>query len=738
MQFDNQNRQIKLKIVYYGPALGGKTTCLQHIHRMVDPDRRTRLYSLNTANDRTLFFDLLSLDLGKIRGYQLALQLYTVPGQVQYNATRRAVLSGVDGIIFVADSQANQRDANLESLANLWENLKANAIDPTSLPVVRQYNKRDLPALLSVAELDGDLNADSAPAFPSVATSGGGVMEAFAAITEQTLQAVTDKLGVAGNPQAVERLLANARDALSPLLLEQPATVEDAAVLRTEGVEETDAGQPLSEETLVREAVRANVAMADLNARLDTVTRQLRRKVESMATLADFGQAVTVVHDPAEVVKLLLSTVTDLLKVPAASMLAVDRTGGLRPAALRGLPQDPLLLATSPAGESLAARLVGTRQPTLVHRDLSSTVGDPLLLPAVEAAGFGSAVAAPMVAGDRVIGLLCAYSDRRRRTLDEDDLQLASVAAVAAAMAYANAFAWQRLEELNLGLEEQVARRTAELSDTLDEVRRLAAELEGRKTLLEEAYRELSDLDGLRQRLLDRLTGDLRENVSALLTATRALEGSAEAPPERRARIIGVIRDKAEQLGGTLESAIQATVLGRTGRELPCQVVPLEDLLRRVVTPLRPAAQAAQVDLKVLTPSALNAVWCDPDTTAEALRALVKNAIENSRPGGQVKLEVRRATHEGRAWLMIRVKDTGIGISEGDLDHVFEPFWQRPTPGEGPRGAGLGLAIVKRVVEGHGGTVSLTSEPEQGTEVTVALPQDGLTEGSAAAPQPEA
>jgi len=142
VQFDNQYRQIKIKVVYYGPAVGGKTTCLQHIHRVTDPDRRTKLYSLNTASDRTLFFDLLSLNLGRIRGFRLTLQLYTVPGQVQYDATRRAVLAGADGIVFVADSQLQQKDANIESLENLWQNMAANGLDQQTVPVVLLYNKR--------------------------------------------------------------------------------------------------------------------------------------------------------------------------------------------------------------------------------------------------------------------------------------------------------------------------------------------------------------------------------------------------------------------------------------------------------------------------------------------------------------------------------------------------------------------------------------------------------------------
>ncbi len=233
VQFDNQFRQIKVKIVYYGPALGGKTTCLQQIHRAIDPERRTKLYSLNTATDRTLFFDLLSLDLGRIRGYRLALQLYTVPGQVQYDATRRAVLSGADGVVFVADSQTSQAEANREALANLADNLRANGLEADSIPLVLLYNKRDLSPVLEVATMDRELNPRGLPAFSTVAINGDGVMEGFAEITELTLAAVADKLGVGSNQTALDRLLRQVRGSLEPLLAEdRPPAGDDVHVVQ--------------------------------------------------------------------------------------------------------------------------------------------------------------------------------------------------------------------------------------------------------------------------------------------------------------------------------------------------------------------------------------------------------------------------------------------------------------------------------------------------------------------------
>ncbi|MCJ7753905.1 MAG: GTPase domain-containing protein, partial [Thermoanaerobaculales bacterium] len=232
VQFDNQNRQVKIKIVYYGPAIGGKTTSLQQIHRVLDPERRTHLYSLNTAEDRTLFFDLLSLNLGRIRDFRLSLQLYTVPGQVQYDATRRTVLAGADGVVFVADSKIEQREANLESLSNLRLNLIANSLDVQTIPVVFQYNKRDLSPIMSLDEMESGLNLQGLPSFPTVAITGEGVIEAFAAIGELTLVTVADKLGVGGNPQALDRLRQQMNRAMAPFLTKDgaPQAAEDIEI----------------------------------------------------------------------------------------------------------------------------------------------------------------------------------------------------------------------------------------------------------------------------------------------------------------------------------------------------------------------------------------------------------------------------------------------------------------------------------------------------------------------------
>lgn len=183
-------REIHAKIVYYGPGLSGKTSTLRSIHGSVRPETRGQLVSLATEGDRTLFFDFLPLTVEQVNGLTLRLQLYTVPGQIFYEATRQLVLNGADGVIFVADSQGAATDANQESLASLERNLEALGHDPATFPFAYQWNKRDLPGALPVASLRAALNPHGRPEFPSVASRGEGVMDPLKEVTRQLLAAL--------------------------------------------------------------------------------------------------------------------------------------------------------------------------------------------------------------------------------------------------------------------------------------------------------------------------------------------------------------------------------------------------------------------------------------------------------------------------------------------------------------------------------------------------------------------
>jgi signal recognition particle receptor subunit beta len=185
---NHTTREINAKIVYYGPGLCGKTTNIHLIYHRIAPGQRGKLISLATETDRTLFFDFLPVELGTIKNYKVRFHLYTVPGQVFYNATRKLVLKGADGVIFVADSQRTMLDANVESITNLRDNFSELNINLDDFPMVIQYNKRDLPDIMPVDELNAALNPRGVPFYEAVAKTGDGVLKTFTAISKLVLQ----------------------------------------------------------------------------------------------------------------------------------------------------------------------------------------------------------------------------------------------------------------------------------------------------------------------------------------------------------------------------------------------------------------------------------------------------------------------------------------------------------------------------------------------------------------------
>lgn len=188
MSFVNYHtKEINCKIVYYGPGLGGKTTNIQYIYQKTSMNNKGQMITLNTENERTLFFDFLPLDLGEIRGFKTRFHLYTVPGQVFYEASRKLILRGVDGLVFVADSQVERMEANIESLNGLQKNLIEQGYDISKVPMVMQWNKRDLPNIVPVEDMQYQLNKLKLPAFEAVATNGKGVFETLKMISKSVL-----------------------------------------------------------------------------------------------------------------------------------------------------------------------------------------------------------------------------------------------------------------------------------------------------------------------------------------------------------------------------------------------------------------------------------------------------------------------------------------------------------------------------------------------------------------------
>jgi signal recognition particle receptor subunit beta len=378
VQFNFSERTIKAKVVYYGPPQSGKTTNLEQIHRLTDPEGANRLISLNTAQDRTLFFDLLPFSLGTVSGYDFKIQLYTVPGQVQYNATRRVVLAGADAVVFVADGQKAMARENLTAFENMRVNLLANRLVPEKVPLVLQYNKQDLELLVPRAELDRTLNPWGRKAFPAVASRGEGVLETFVAVVQEMLAAIALKYNLKEkglDPAAVPEVVSQAfaaivRAAPSPPPVAAPAA--PAAVLpppvpprvvisQPESAEPAYPGQvgpevsPVSEELLHR-AIRSNVDLAEALGQvvrdLDLGLGTIQTQAAQLASPADERQrAAAVAGIQAEVRRL------QALLRGVGHAAAAHRAGAVR------APAPPQVAPTPPRGTTTATPAVRPPAP---------------------------------------------------------------------------------------------------------------------------------------------------------------------------------------------------------------------------------------------------------------------------------------------------------------------------------------------------------------------------------------
>jgi signal recognition particle receptor subunit beta len=399
VQFNFSERTIKAKVVYYGPPQSGKTTNLEQIHKLTDPEGSNRLISLNTAQDRTLFFDLLPFSLGTVSGYDFKIQLYTVPGQVQYNATRRVVLAGADAVVFVADSHKPMARENVAAFENMKVNLLANRLVPEKVPLVFQYNKQDLEALTPRAELDRTLNTWGRKAFPAVASRGEGVLETFVAVVQDMLAAIALKYNLKEkglDPNSVPEVVAQAfaeivRKVAAPL----PATAPPPRVVisQPEGAEPAYPGQvgpeasPVSEELLHR-AIRSNIELAEALGQVVRDVGQGLGRIRARARMIAAGSGDTV-GAAAEIEREVRRL--DLLLKDLGQSAAGRAVASARPAA-----SSAVAAAAVASLDGLVSEVLAAVHPTLAGRPLGveSHIARGAALPRCSPAALRRALAA--------------------------------------------------------------------------------------------------------------------------------------------------------------------------------------------------------------------------------------------------------------------------------------------------------------------------------------------------------
>ncbi len=671
----HRERTIKVKIVYYGPPVGGKTTNLQVLHRSAVALRRGEMISINSAQDRTILFDLLPLRSTGFRGFDLRLQVLAVPGQAMYAATRRLVLKGADSIVFVANSAADRWEENIQSFREMTQNLLAHQLDPSALPLVMQFNKRDLPDVTPFDFMERALNARKVDVFPAVAVRGDGVLETFSAILLRTVQDLSARYQIVETARgqnltqwteravqgmfATTSLASEAATATADLPSAAPggatppgmdALAADRPVRRMVRVALPDdatravatPGDARPGEALADSYAHASQQLGNALGELREERDQARqRHADLLASLAS-AQDVLAGQPLAPLLQSLLGRMLDSARATAASFLAPADDGSLRAAALRGLAADPLL--QHPSGARLIASRFATDTEARLHQAVDSLdLGDAL---DQAEAPLSAVLAVPVRTPRGLQGLALLYYSPDAALARSDDL--AHLAAMARAVA-------APLE---------LAQALASLRDARDSLQLALAGSAARH-----------GLDDLLSRLVK-----LREHLGALRRRRDApawlLEQSAQAAP---------------LLAGALGSA--RSLLGFTRGTVEHEPLRLEELTED----LAPA-------LVLTSAPGADVVSGDPALLRIALRALV-GALRGPESNGSTPAPIclRAVADAGRVRLDVPEQPALPAVPLG-------------TPS--PDGV---LALVRRIAEMNGGSLHVEQDAAGATRFSLYL-----------------
>ena len=687
-QWSHGSRTLFAKLVYYGPALGGKTTNLQELHRLTDPEGVSRLLSVATADDRTPFFDLLPFELGEISGYKVAIKLYTVPGQVRYDSTRRVVLAGADAVVFVADSSSGREAENRGALENLHMNMLKNRLTPASVPVLFQFNKQDLPEAASPETVARWLGADAAKGIPAVARQGRGVLETLVGATRLMLLRLASVASPRAkqdfDPAAIEEHLERA---FGPHLKRLEAS-GGASPARPARAEASSASIVLSEGAVFEQSVEAGVVLGEKLAAESVRAARLEREAEALRALSDALCRVGASFDRGAIVDASLDAAGGVLGGRAVTLLREGRRSAVEAERTLSGGQDPLLGSAS--GRLLAARLLGASSPAIVD-DLAADIG------AAAAGAFRAAASAP-VPSDAPLAIV-AYAAAPDGAFGAHDLRFLSTVA----------------QHLAAGLDK--ARIHAELASHRDH---LDALVKSRTRALRDAYSELKDLDRMKDRFLSNLSHEMRTPVTSILASAGFLRDYEGSPEERREMIESII-EASRALDGLIGGLLRVARMESGSETL--------DLAR--TEPREIAARAIELSgregVTVEGAPDLAPMAADSERLSRALANLFDNAVKFSPPGSPVTVRVAPARLKQADNVLdavaFSVLDRGSGPAGTDAERLFAPFEQGgDLLTSKPKGVGLGLHEARCIARMHGGSLKWQARSDGGSELLLVVP----------------
>jgi len=690
-QWNRSERTLFAKLVYYGPALGGKTTNLKVLHDLTDPEGREKLVSVETADDRTLFFDLLPFELGSLLGYKVAVKLYTVPGQVRYDTTRRVVLAGADAVVFVADSDPAREADNRLAWENLQKNLRVNGLDPSAVPVLVQLNKRDVAGALAPDVMERWFGLSRGGGITAVACDGTGVVETLVA----ACRAMLERLVAMAEPATRKSLDAGdladqVGRAFAPILARCRAAPPAA---QTEASRER---LVLDASDLLKSAVAAGVALGGQVADEHGRASRLAREAEALRRLSDVLRGTGASFDRGVVVGAALDAATTTLEAAGAALIGISAAGRVCIEGGAGRDLGPLIDAAS----------TGPMVARMLARDEASTIENlatEIESAAVPIEGVKACAVVPVEAAPR--SALLVVMPAPDGALGDHEVRFLGTLA----------------GHLAVGLDK--VRTHAEIRRHRD---RLEQTVRERTQDLRKAYDELRSVDAMKDRFLSNVSHEMRSPLTAIIGAATFLK-DYEGRKEQRDEMAEAILHAAGTLRGLLDGVLR--------------VAGLESAATPTVEPVALAEVLAEA-LRLAEAEGLVGVTIDPRVStlpadrrlmARAIANLVDNARKFGADGGPVEVRVSSCmlarSGAGVRGVAIAVLDRGPGIVEEEADRVFAAFEQGGDPlTSKPGGLGLGLHEARTIARRHGGTLIHLPRPGGGTEFRISLPAEADAE----------
>ncbi len=688
VQFRSTEREILFKVVYYGPALGGKTTNLEALHEITDPESKTQLTSLKTSEDRTLFFDFLPFELGEIEGYRIRIQLYTVPGQVQYNTTRKVVLAGADGIVFVADSSPDRLRENFTAWENMKANLLANRMALETLGVVIQANKRDLPESAPVDQILHTMRAEGTPVTEASALTGEGVIATFQLLIQTVLRGFAQRFKLVqknASPSALDegvaRVFAPYADRRRGGAPPSEESVFSAQI---------PLAQPLSETEQLEAALQSTTRLAEQYQETERLSRLYRDRLREMTTLNEVGAAMAGAGSTAGALELVGPRVREIRPRWTVSLF-LSEEGAPRLLVRDPAGEDPLLQAGLASGVLQGSRgKLDRLQERLGERGV---VPDPPL---------GEAAVIPLGPPGTPRAHLVVYAPEGHALGIEDTRFLGLLERLVSPRLMAMDLLAE-IQAANERLELRVVERTAELTDALE---------------------RLKELDQLKRAFLNSVSHEMRTPLTNVRSYADLLLRYPDQIAARGPEYLQVISEESQRLEALIADLLSYTRVKEPARGEPCD---LAEVLSEMVETLKPRADAKYIQVQVQKEHPKVVVPVNREDAQMLVRQILDNAIKYSPDGVRVKVFLLEDPRK----VIFAVRDFGAGFPKEQRERLMEPL---PEGGKGVAyfkkpGLGLGMFLVREVLAKYGGGLHIEAM-EPGSNVVVEIPKPG-------APPPE-